>query len=380
MTRPKHRRTLRLERLETREVLSGPTADQAGMLALVNLARTDPAQAAQRFTSKLDANVTATLSYYNVNLNEVKDKIASSPAQPPLAWNDKIGDAAQGQSQYQADAGVQSHSGAGGSGLTDRLTQAGYKDIKSSGEDIYAYSTSAEEAMQAFLIDWGVASDGHRLNIQQPGTSPQDAYKDAGVGIVNTNGKVGPKVVTVDFASAPDEQAQLFGFAYNDNNGNNFYEPGEGQSGITVQVTNGATGATAQTQTQDAGYYSISLAPGNYQVTASRNGQALQTRDVTVGNVNVEVDYNLSQLSASAPATFAAAAQTIATPPPPPVSAPPAPPSNPAPPLNTVTIPQNTVTIPQAAPTSSVPTVSAAFSKMFGTGSQFTLTSWGAGS
>ena len=43
------------------------------------------------------------------------------------------------------------------------------------------------EAMQAFLIDWGVPSDGHRINIQQPGVSPQNAYTDAGVGIVQTN-------------------------------------------------------------------------------------------------------------------------------------------------------------------------------------------------
>jgi uncharacterized protein YkwD len=358
-TRPKHRRALRLESLETREVLSGPTADQAYMLELVNLARTSPGAAAQKFTANLDANVTATLAYYNVDLNAVKNTIASTPAQPPLAWNDQVGNAAQGQSQYQADNGVQSHTGPNGANLNQRLGSAGYNNPNSSGEDIYAYSSSPEQAMQAFLIDWGVASDGHRLNIQQPGVSPSNAYKDAGVGIVNTSGKVGPEVITVDFASQPNEQAQLIGLAYNDKNGDSFYEPGEGQAGVTVQATNLATGASVQTQTQDAGYYSLSLAPGNYQVTATENGQVVKSSNVTIGNVNVEVDYNLTQLAASAPAP---AAQVISAPAP--------------------VTPPNTPAVPNSVPTpaSSVPTVSAAFSKMFGSVSQFSMTSWGAGS
>ncbi|MDR3636339.1 MAG: carboxypeptidase regulatory-like domain-containing protein [Isosphaeraceae bacterium] len=395
MTRRNHRRTLRLESLENREVLSGPTADQAYMLELVNLARTNPAAAAEKFTSNLDANVTATIAYYNVDLNAVRNTIASSPVQPPLAWNDQIGQAAQGQSQYQASTGVQSHTGANGENLNQRLSDAGYGPTSSSGEDIYAYSTSPVEAMQAFLIDWGVASDGHRLNIQQPSVSPADAYKDAGVGIVTTNGSnIGPQIITVDFASKPNEQAQLIGLAYNDLNNDNFYEPGEGQAGVTVQATNLATGAQASTQTQDAGYYDLALAPGDYEVTATRNGQVISNQNVTINNVNVEVDYNLTQLAESgtppAPAAqvMAAAVSTPSTP------APVTPPSNPAPvtpasnstptptqtpaPQNTVVIPQqNTVTIPQS---SSTPAVSSIFSKIFGSGTQFSLTSWGAGS
>ena len=81
---------------------------------------------------------------------------------------------------------------------------AGYTNVASSGENAYAYSTSAEEAMQAFLIDWGVPSDGHRINIQQPGVSAQNAYRDVGIGIVQTNPSnpsFGPMVITQDFAS-----------------------------------------------------------------------------------------------------------------------------------------------------------------------------------
>ena len=56
--------------------------------------------------------------------------------------------------------------------------------------------------MEAFLLDWGVSDDGHRMNIQQPDTSAQNAYRDVGIGLVNTSGtsSVGPLVVTQDFA------------------------------------------------------------------------------------------------------------------------------------------------------------------------------------
>ena len=73
--------------------------------------------------------------------------------------------------------------------------------------------------MQAFLIDWGVPSDGHRINIQQPGVSAQNAFRDVGIGIVQTNPSnpsFGPMVVTQDFGSQANEQAQVVGVAYYD--------------------------------------------------------------------------------------------------------------------------------------------------------------------
>src|SRR5512143_2051442 len=78
MTRLKTRRTLRLEALENRSLLTaagGPSAQAQYMLELINLARTNPAAVAERVTSNLDANVAATLQHYNVDLNAVKQEI-----------------------------------------------------------------------------------------------------------------------------------------------------------------------------------------------------------------------------------------------------------------------------------------------------------------
>src|SRR4051812_38789672 len=130
MTRPTFRRNLRLELLESRELLSsgGPSDQQQYMLELLNQARTNPVAMAHEVTSSPDADVKATVNYYKVDLNNVKNAIASPPAKPPLAWNDQLAAAAQGQSQDQANTGVQSHTGSDGSDLQVRLDRVGYKD------------------------------------------------------------------------------------------------------------------------------------------------------------------------------------------------------------------------------------------------------------
>src|SRR5436305_310639 len=135
MPRPALRRTLTLEHLETRQVLSagGPSATAQYMLELLNEARTNPGAAAERVTSNLDPETVATINYYNVDLNDVKQRIASAAARPPLAWNDQLARAAQGQSQDQANTGIQSHTGSDGSDLNTRLDRVGYTNRVSAG-------------------------------------------------------------------------------------------------------------------------------------------------------------------------------------------------------------------------------------------------------
>ena len=188
MARSKFRRSFQIEMLEGRQLLStaGPTAQEQSMLQLLNEARTNPTAAAQMLTTDLTPDVQATLQYYNVNIQAAAQAIASSTPQPPLAWNADLAASALSQSQYQANNQIQSHTGAWWLSSQQRMQQAGYNNIASSSENAFAYSTSVEEAMQAFLIDWGVPSDGHRINIQQPGVSANNAYRDVGIGIVQT--------------------------------------------------------------------------------------------------------------------------------------------------------------------------------------------------
>ncbi len=300
MTRPNFRRSLRFENLESRELLSGgiaaPTDQEQYMLELVNQARMNPQAAAVRVTSNLTPDVTSTLAYYNVNLSATEQAIANTPAQPPLAWNPDLAASAQAHSQDMATNQFQSHTGSDGSTADQRMQQAGYTNASSSGENAFAYATSVDEAMQAFLIDWGVSDDGHRRNILQPGVSQNDAYQSVGIGIATTgsNSKVGPLVITQDFGSQPNQQAQLVGVAYYDNQKTGMYEIGEGQGGVQINATNLATGQTTSTQTWSSGGYQIALSPGQYQITASVNGTVFQTLPVTIGTVNVEQDFVLT--------------------------------------------------------------------------------------
>src|SRR6201993_2222177 len=97
MTRPKTRRTLRLETLESRALLSsgGPTAQEQYMLELINMARTNPAEMANWLKSNLNANDMATIAHYGVNLDQALEDIASTSPVQPLAWNDTLAATAQ---------------------------------------------------------------------------------------------------------------------------------------------------------------------------------------------------------------------------------------------------------------------------------------------
>jgi len=327
MARPTSRRSLRFENLEDRQMLSsgGPSSQAQYMLQLINMARTNPQAASQWISKNVTPEVSNTLKHFNVDVNAVQKTIANSTPLPPVAWNGNLASAAQGHSQDMADNQYQSHTGSDGSSADDRIKAAGYAGAKSTGENAYAYAGSVDNAMQAFLYDWGVADSGHRRNLLQPGVSAQDSFRDVGIGIVNTGGKlttgqIGPVIVTQDFGAQPNSQAQLVGVAYNDTDDSQFYTPGEGAGNVRIDAANLDDGSTASTTTWSSGGYELPLAPGRYKITASQNNVVIQDVNVTIGTVNVEQDFVLSNpwngrsITAASPAAapMAAAVRTVA--------------------------------------------------------------------
>lgn len=327
--RPNVKTGLRLETLESRQLLTaaagGPSAEAEYMLDLINQVRTNPQAAAVKLTTNLDADVQATLQYFNVDINKVRNDIASATPRQPLAWNDNLAAAATWQSQDQANTGVQSHSGSDGSNSTQRITRNGYQNLSVEGENAYAYSKSVDHAMEAFLIDWGVDSLGHRNNILQPNANDQTSYQEVGIGIANTNKPgFGPKVITQDFASRSDYKAQLLGVVYLDYNHDNSFSMGEGQGNLQIDATNLATNQTYSAMSWDSGGYQLPLDPGQYKVVAHMGDKVFRTDYITMGTQNTKVDYNLSQtwVSSSTPVTVTppavVAQQQLAPPTPPP--------------------------------------------------------------
>lgn len=325
MTRPKFQRSPRFDSLESRELLSGTaaTAEQQYMLQLVNTARTNPVATANWIRNNITPDIQATLDYYHVDLNSTLQTIAKAPPKPPLAWNSNLANAAQGHSQDMVNTKVQTHAGSDGSTIDSRIQQSGYGATASTGENAYAYAGNVDQAMQAFLLDWGVADQGHRRNLLQANVPSSQAFQEIGIGIARTNDpKFGPVVVTQDFARPAVAKAQLLGVAYSDTQRDGRYGIGEGQGSVQVDAVNLATGKVSSTQTSSVGGYQMELSPGQYQVVSSQNDKVIQSSPVSIGSDNVEVDFvltnpwdgrsrqdvlnSLSPNSGSAVSTFAA--------------------------------------------------------------------------
>ena len=237
MARSQFRRSLRFENLEARQLLStaGPTDQEQYMLQLLNEARTDPAAVAAQITSaaNLTPDVLATLKYYNVNLQQVEQTIANATPQAPLAWNQDLASAAQGQSQYEADTQTQTHTGADGS--TTRAADRGRR----------LHEPHVQWRKHVRLCFIGHGSDAGVFDgLGRTQRRPPHQYPAAGVSrlkmrtpvsalaIVQTsasNPSFGPMVITQDFGSQANTQAQVVGVAYNDTAGTGFYLPGEGR-------------------------------------------------------------------------------------------------------------------------------------------------------
>lgn len=292
--RPSTRRNIQIETLEGRQLLAGgaaPTAQAQYMLELINTIRTDPSRAADLLTQNLSGSTKATLEYYHVDLNQAKQDIASKAPTQPLAWNDSLAGAAQAHSQDMASNGFQSHTGSDGSTPSQRTQRAGYNNMRSMGENAFAYAQSIDQAIQAFAIDWGVPDKGHLKNLTQPGVKPSDTYKDVGIGTADSNKMGFGKSVTMDLGLQQNEASQLVGVVYNDNDHNKFYSVGEGVSGAEIDVTNDQGQQVASTTSAGAGGYQIPLAPGHYHVEAKYQGKVSSEHDITITDQNVKVDF-----------------------------------------------------------------------------------------
>ncbi|MBO0697330.1 MAG: hypothetical protein J2P46_02945 [Zavarzinella sp.] len=93
----------------------------------------------------------------------------------------------------------------------------------------------------------------------------------------------------------------IAGVAYQDKNGNGFYDAGEGL-GVTVDIRDLAGNGTT-VGTDDQGAYSEYLPNGDYTVTFTAGGQWLGSRTVHVNNTNDWADLAVSPASASSTAT-----------------------------------------------------------------------------
>ena len=176
----------------------------------------------------------------------------------------------------------------------DRARNQGY-NFMNLGENVFSFAESAFQSHAAFEIDWGFTPNGiqdppgHRTNIHGA------VFREAGIGIVlgtNSSGddSVGPILVTQDFGiQLIGATPFISGVAYDDQNGNSFYDLGEGLGGINVDVD----GSEFFAVTAGSGGYSVPVpGNGNYSVTFSSPSITDQTSQVVISNSrNEKLDY-----------------------------------------------------------------------------------------
>jgi len=252
-----------------------PTAQEVLVVELVNRARANPAAEAERFNIGLNDGITGT-------------QISTAPKQP-LAHNLILIDSARKHSQWMLDTDTFSHTGVNNSTPHERMMAAGYPFTGNwtSGENIAWGGTSGNTIN---LTSYAVShheglfkSPGHRVNILN------ENFRELGVGqkqgyFLQNGFNYLSSMLTQNFARSGSNYF-LTGVIYADANTNEFYDVGEGLSGITITI-NGKSYPAFNT-----GAYSVPLASGSYDLSIT--GDALGAPvyyTVQINNQNRKLD------------------------------------------------------------------------------------------
>jgi cysteine-rich secretory family protein len=291
-----------------------PTDEEQYMLELINRARMNPPAEGEILANHPNQNIQFAYDFFNVDRQTIIDDFASYMPVPPLAFNDSLIRAARRHTKDMKDNNFQDHPGTDDTTPGDRIEEAGY-EWWTYGENVYAYAESVDHAHAGFVVDWGVASLGHRKNTLEYADEPR--WMEIGIGILRTGSakllaakrlrrdvhisagntttadQVGPMLVTIDFAAPFQYSPQVLGVVYQDLNENLAYDIGEGLGGVTINVQD----SNKSTATYSSGGYSIPFSlSGEYKLIAT-GGLLEETieKTFTIGLDNVKVDFRLGE-------------------------------------------------------------------------------------
>lgn len=283
-----------------------PNGLEQQQLWLLNRARANPSQEGYFLANLDDPDTLGAISAFSVDLDMMQDQFDALPAQPPGAFDNRLYSAAYEHSQYMISIDNQTHTG-----QLDRVDASGFVWNRV-GLSVYAYAKNGIYCHAGFNIDWGYGEGGmqvppgHRYNTMSIKVSygnfiAGDMY-NIGIAVVPENDSgthVGPLVVTENFARAYTAHADhynrfLVGTLWEDLNGNDYYDSGEGIGG-NVTVT--PVGGNYYAVTPPSGGFAVPiLASGRYDVTFTGGGLAFPvTRTVRVEDVSVLLDMPISE-------------------------------------------------------------------------------------
>lgn len=252
-----------------------PTAQEVLVVELVNRARANPGAEAARLSIGLNDGITGT-------------QITDTPKQP-LAHNLLLIESSRLHSQWMLDNDIFSHTGANNSTPHERMQAVGYSFTGSwtSGENIAWGGTTGSSinltSYAASQHEGLFKSPGHRVNILNGN------FRELGVGqlqgyFMQDGRNYLSSMLTQNFARTGSRYF-LTGVVYDDKNNNEFYDVGEGMSGITITIN------SENYPVYSTGAYAIPLTNGTYELSIT--GDALGAPvyySVQVSNQNRKLD------------------------------------------------------------------------------------------
>jgi hypothetical protein len=292
-----------------------PDGNEQQMMWLMNRARSNPPQEGAWLAATGDPLVEDAIQFFGVDLVLMQSEFDQYPARPPAAFDVRLYKAAKAHCDDLIARDTQDHVG------QDLLIkQMGFYFDPYARVIAYSYAKSALFGHAAFNIDWGDDGDddrtvgsgvqpdrAHRLTIMSldnPETdyAIEDSDTNVGLAVVPCNAankQVGPLVIAGDFCHASTAVVNQFnrflvGTVWQDTNGNDQYDPGEGMGGITVAPDHGTYFAI----TADSGGYAIPItSEGTYDVTFSGPGiDPDETLPAVVGSDSVLLDLPYTSL------------------------------------------------------------------------------------
>jgi hypothetical protein len=278
-----------------------PSAGEQQLLWLMNRARTNPTTEGIFLATTGDTRVQQAISFFAVDLNLMQSYLAAYPARPPSAFDIRMYNGSEAHSQQLITDGAQHHIG-----QFDRIDAAGFT-CNGGRASVFSFSESPLHAHAGLNIDWGGTAEtsgmqsppGHRYAIMGGTPTAADTYPNVGLALVpetNPSTSIGPLVFSGAYCAARTSEPDHFnmflvGTVWADQNGDNFYDEGEGLSGVSVVPDSG----TYYAQTGIAGGFAIPISVSTtYTVTFSGGdmGDAVYTKITTVTGSSVLVDLN----------------------------------------------------------------------------------------
>ncbi|NJO63277.1 MAG: DUF4114 domain-containing protein [Richelia sp. RM2_1_2] len=278
--------------------MANPNTKEQYMLELINRMRTNPQAEYDILVNSTNPDIQTALSYFKVNLTELKSQWEQLQPAQPVAWSNKLHESAVTHTQLMIDYDLQSHNLPNEPSLRDRILNTGYQ-FTTVAENIYAYGSSVLESHGAFAIDWGNNPNGIQNPPGHRNAIMSNNYREVGIGILsedNSSTQVGSLLTTQHFANSQQlsttNTSWLLGTVFRDVDDDDFYSIGEGLSDITVNIS-GISNPNFNTsiKTLGAGGYQTLLSPGEYQVEFIRDNNTVKTEKVSIDKENIKLDW-----------------------------------------------------------------------------------------